>query len=129
MHCEVCCISMKLRCSRVNLRKWTVMNDWNNALGHSFLSETFGTCNLSSNCFLIESSMPKRIEIIPFTNASFKFYSWNRILENIEKGLFAMFRSKIIDSPKENVERDRKNKHNLNNRPPEPSGVAQNCNL
>ncbi len=67
------------------------------------------------HCILIVLMMPKRIKIILFTNASFKFYSWNTVFENVKKGSFAMLRSKIIDSPKESVERDRNNEYNLNN--------------
>ena len=129
VHCELCFMSMKLRCSRINVCMWTIMNNWNNALGDSFLSKTFGTCYLLSNCILIEPTTPKRIEIIWFTNAPFKFYSWYSIFENVEKGSFVMLRSKIIVSPKESVERDRNNEYNLNHWPPELSNVTQDCNL
>ncbi len=106
---------MKLRCSGINVQMWTIMNNWNNALGDLFLSKTFGTFFSLSYRILIESMMPKSIEIIKFTDAPFKFYSWNRIFENVKKGLFAILRSKRIDSPKQTVECDRNNEYNLNN--------------
>jgi hypothetical protein len=76
------------------------MNDWINALGDLFLSKMFGKCYSSSNCIVIELTTMKRIEIIQFTNAPFKFYSWNRIFDNVEKGLFAMLRNKNHRFPK-----------------------------
>ncbi len=115
MYYEVCFISMKSQWNGINVQMWTTMNDWNNALGDLFSRKTFGTCYSLSNRILIESMTLKRIEIIQFTNLSFKFYSLNRVFENVEERLFAMLRSKIIDSPKESVECDWNNEYNLNN--------------
>jgi hypothetical protein len=46
----------------------------------------------------------------------------------IEKRPLAMLRSKIINSPKEYVQRDGNNKYNSKNRPPESSSVTGNRN-
>jgi hypothetical protein len=68
--------------------------------------------------------MPKSFEIICFPKASFKFHSWDRIHDNIVKGLLAMFWTKIIDVPKETVKRNQYNKDGMKDHQPKTSGVT-----
>ena len=95
------------------------MNDRRHALGRSLLREVFPSCNPMSQYAMIESTALERVKIIRFTRSTFEFYARDRILKYIEKRPLAMFRSKVIYSPKECVQRDRNNKDNLKNRPPE----------
>ena len=103
------------------------MNDRRHALGSSLLRKVFPSCNLTSQYAMIESTALKRVKNIRFTRSTFKFYARNRIPKYIEKRPLAMFRSKVIYSPKECVQRDWNNKDNLKNRPPESSSITGNC--
>jgi hypothetical protein len=102
------------------------MDDQRYALGRLPLREVFPSCNPTSQNAMIESTALKRINIIRFTRSTFEFYARNRILKYIEKRPLAMFRSKIIYSPKECVQRDRNDKDNSKNRPPESSSITGN---
>jgi hypothetical protein len=124
MQHEKCLIAVKSRCIRINIREATVMNDRSNALSRSFLCELFPLRNSTSNNAMVEMTTLKRIKIIRFARSTFKFDSWDRIPKDVEKGLLAMLRSKIVNSPKESVQRNWNDKDNLKNRPPESSGVA-----
>jgi hypothetical protein len=73
---------------------------------------------------MVETTMLKKIKIIQFAKSTFEFNSRDRIPKDVEKGPLAMLRSKIVNSPKESVQRNRNDKDNSKNRPPESSGVA-----
>ncbi len=103
------------------------MNDRRHALGRLLLREVFPLCNPTSQYAMIESTALKQIKIIRFTWSTLKFYARNRIPKYIEKRPLAMFRSKVIYSPKECVQRDWNDKDNLKNRPPESSSITGNC--
>ena len=77
---------------------------------------------------MIETLTPKSFKIICFPKASFKFHSWDRIHDNIIKGLLAIFWTEIVDVPKETVKRNWYNKDGLKDYPSTMSGVTQNCN-
>ncbi len=124
MQHEKCLIAMKSRCIRINIREPTVMNDRSNALSRSFLCELFPLRNLTSNNVMVKTTMSKQIKIIQFARLTFKFNSWDRIPKDVKKGPLAMLMSKIVNSPKESVQRNRNDKDNSKNRPPESSGVA-----
>jgi hypothetical protein len=124
MQREKCLIAMKSRCIQINIREPTVMNDRSNALSRLFLCESLPSRNSTSNNVMVETTMSKRIKIIRFARSTFEFNSWDRIKKDVKKGPLAMLRSKIVNSPKESVQRNRNDKDNLKNRPPESSGVA-----
>ncbi len=100
---EICLIAVKSRCSWIDIRYPTTMNNWNHVLSRSFLCQAFPACNLTSQNAMIESTTSKQINIIRFTRSTFKFYARNRVPKYIEKRPLAMLRSKIIYSPKECV--------------------------
>jgi hypothetical protein len=124
MQREKCLIAVKSRCIWINIREPTVMNNRSNALSHSFLCESFPLHNLTSNNVMVETTTSKRIKIIQFARLTFEFNSWDRIPKDVKKGPLAMLRSKIVNSPKESVQRNWNDKDNLKNIPPESSGVA-----
>jgi hypothetical protein len=124
MQREKCLIAVKSRCIRINIREPTVMNNRSNALSCLFLCESFPSRNLTSDNVMVETTTLKQIKIIQFSRSTFELNSWDRILKDVEKGPLAMLRSKIVNSPKESVQRNWNDKDNLKNRPPESSGVA-----
>ncbi len=128
VYSEIHFVSMILWCRWINIRTRAIMNKRNYTLGRSFQCKLFGSYNLTSNDVVIEATTSKTIKIIWFTNTSFKFYSWNGILQNVYKGPFAMLWTKFVNIPKESRERDWDNKYCLNKRPPKTTSVAWNCN-
>ncbi len=119
---EIHFISMNLWCHWINIQTRAIMNERNHTLGRTFQCKLFGSCNSMSNYIVIEATTLKTIKIIWFTKTSFKFYSWNGILQNVYKGPFAMLWTEFVNIPKES------NEYCLNKRPPKTTGVAWNCN-
>ncbi len=128
VHCEIHFVSMNLWCRWINIWTRAIMNKRNHTLGRTFQCKPFEPSNLMSNDVVIEATMSKTIKIIWFTNTSFKFYSWNGILQNVYKGPFAILWTEFVNIPKESIGRDWDNEYCLNKCPPKTTGVAWNCN-
>ncbi len=75
------------------------------------------SCNLTSNIIMIESPTLKGIEVICFAESHFEFYSQNRIEKNVDERSLVTLVSKIIQSPKERINRDWNDEEDLDKRP------------
>ncbi len=128
VHSEICFVSMNLWCRWINIWTRAIMNKRNHTLGRTFQCKPFGLCSSTSNDVVIEATTLKIIKIIWIINTSFKFYSWNGILQNVNKGPFAILWTKFVNIPEESIDHDWDSEYCLNKRPPKTTSVAWNCN-